>query len=235
MRTQLFVPVISIILLVFQSCRPNYFIAKDFNVRTQSHQMIAILPVEVIMTGKKPKNLTEEKARSLEEQDSKMFQYSLYNQLLNQSGSKRKHIYIDIQPVDRTMAILNEHKINTQESWQKDPQELARLLKVDAVIKTRIEKHRYMSDLASLGIDIGSNVIDIITRSADLGGVSGYIPNKTNDLKAWCALYGSSEGGLLWKDNYRRESNWQNQPEEVVNRINRRFSKTFPYRNKNRK
>ena len=70
-----------LIALCWQACKPSYYTASDFSVKTKKHKIVAVLPVEMIFTGNKPKKVTEAQLDSLEIEESKMFQISLFNNL----------------------------------------------------------------------------------------------------------------------------------------------------------
>ena len=64
-------------LIAVASCSRNHIpsIAEE---KTATHKIIAILPVEMIYTGSKPKNLNEEEILKIEENESKIFQQFLH-------------------------------------------------------------------------------------------------------------------------------------------------------------
>ncbi len=218
-------------LFALSSCRPSYFTAPDFQSKTAEHKTVAVLPFEMVFTGKLPKKMDEASKMQQEEIESQAFQLSLQNQLLRKANRKRKHIPIEFQSAMKTNSILKENGISIRESWTADPQKLATILGVDAVVRARVEKTRFMSDLASFGIDLGTQIL------FDLGAPNGIVipgnVNKTNDIKAEAVVINKTDGGILWKDYYKRESDWNTKSNDVVEHLNRKFSRKFPYR-KNR-
>jgi hypothetical protein len=102
---------------------------------------------------------------------------------------------------------------------------------VDAVVRMRIRKQRYMSDLASYGIVAAQ---DILYRT----GVTSRLPvpavnNKTNDIITSCSLV--SDGQTLWNDNYTRAADYNTPSDEVIENITANFGKHFPYKKKRKK
>ena len=118
------------------------------------------MPVEIVFQGKRPKEITEEQIKQIEEGESIAFQLSLYNNLLKKSGQKKKDIKISFQSRDKTNRLLNENNISITNSWLATPESLAKMPGVDAVVKSKVEKTRYMSDLASYGVAVGISILD---------------------------------------------------------------------------
>jgi len=104
------------------------------------------------------------------------------------------------------------------------------LLNVDAVVRLRIQKKRYMSDLASYGIDLAKS-IGWEYMGGKIPGTGIGIPNvknNTNDIYATCSLL--SEGRTLWNDSYKSASNWNNPANEIIEDITDNFGRHFPYK-----
>lgn len=225
------------LLFVITSCyRPRYFLAPDFNQRTSTHKVVAILPFEMIMTGKKPKDLTDEDIAKIEEGESRAFQMSLYNSILrNQYNRRTGTIYIEFQPYEKTQKIFKEKGIDLRKSWDAEPQALCQMLGVDAVVKTRVQKTRYMSDLESFGIQLGYSVLRSVSLPATriVGAVVG--PPRTNDIDAQCSLFSGTDGALLWKDMYKAQAKWDAPANDVIEALTNSFGAHFPYRKKEAK
>ncbi|MBC7862199.1 MAG: hypothetical protein IAF38_04440, partial [Bacteroidia bacterium] len=175
--------------VILAACKPSYFIAGDFAAKTQKHKKVAVIPVEMIFTGTKPKKLSEAQIDSIEVEESKMFQISLFNNFLKYSNTRKGTVNIEFQSFDKTNKVLEDNGIKIRDAWSADPTTLAKILDVDAVVKTRVVKQRYMSDLASYGIQTAANLLS----STQLGGIGGLYPirqvthnGKTNDIDAQC-------------------------------------------------
>lgn len=212
---------------------PHYFLAHDFSQRTVNHKTVAVMPVEMIMTGTKPKKLTEEDIKKIEEGESLAFQMSLYNSLLRNANLRKQGVVtVSFQPYEKTRDILKNANVGVRDSWSLDPQKLCTMLGVDAVVKTRVQKQRYMSDLASYGINLGVNVLDA------LGGIGagvmlpGIAAGKTSDIDAQCSLFNSNDGYLLWKDMYKAGADWSRPANAVIDDLTNAFGRNFPYRQK---
>ena len=221
-------------LLLTAACTAVDYTAPQFAARTADHQKVAVLPFEMIFTGKAPENLTAAQIARIEEMESLAFQTSLYYRLLNRSSAHRTHrIYIELQNVEETNRILAGRKIAIRDSWRMPPEELARILGVDAVVRTRVKKTRYMSDLASYGIDVGAHVLHDVVRDVTDGDVHLPIPwglTKTHDIWADGALLAGADGTLLWQVAVRRATDWTRPANDVIEGLTKKLAKKFPYR-----
>jgi len=208
------------------SCSHKYYTTSFFDQQTANHKIVAVLPAEMIFTGKQPENLTPEDIAKIEESESKDFQYSLYNSILRYANSKKYFTRINLQDITMTQKILEEHSLSCRDAWKKDDKELASLLGVDAVVRMRIQKQRYMSDAASYGISLGRQIIYNTGFGSKIPLPS--VPNKTNDIYASCNII--SNNLTLWNDNYKGASDWNTPSNVVVENITDNFGRHFPYK-----
>ena len=210
-------------LIAVASCSRNHIpsIAEE---KTATHKIIAILPVEMIYTGSKPKNLNEEEILKIEENESKIFQQFLHDNILKNGNTNRYMLTVSVQNYINTISLLDSNKISIHDSWHKTDKELMKLLNVDAVVRMKVQEKRYMSDVASRGIDYGRQVAGAVFKK------NIYIPNKTNDINASCSLI--SNGETLWNHNYRATADWNSPADYVINNITNNFSYYLPYRHR---
>ncbi len=224
------IPLIPLVLLSV-ACTAVDYESPRFRDLTLGHRTVAVLPFEMVFQGKAPAELTAAQIRAIEEGESLAFQTSLYFRLLNRVGKGK--IGVEIQPVELTNRLLADHRISIRESWEMPTEALARTLGVDAVVRTRVEKTRYLSDLASYGIDLGSHVLaEIIHHNTD-GDVHLPIPyglSKTHDIFADGALLSGRDGGLLWRVAVYRETDWTRPANDVIEGLTKKLAKKFPYR-----
>lgn len=218
-------------LLVLVSCSRRYYTASNFEEKTEDHKVVAILPAEIIMTGKLPKNMSPEAIAKAEETESVNFQYALLNSILRHANTRKYITTINFQDVNTTAKLLEQNKISVRDSWKKDDNELARLLGVDAVIRMRVEKRRYMSDEASYGVAVAKEVIYKT-------GVGSKVPvpnsvGKTYDVYATCNLLSNNQ--TLWNDNYKRYADYDTPANVIIEWITNDFGQHFPYKKKRKK
>ena len=187
---------------------------------------MAVLPAEMIFTGTQPKNLTPEDISKIEEMESKSFQQSLYNGILRYANSKKYTTTVNLQDINSTEKLLEKNNISVRDSWKKDDKELAELLGVDAVVRMRIQKQRYMSDVASYGVSVGRQIIFNTGLGSKIPVPYGV--NKTNDIYASCNLL--SKNMTLWNDSYKAASDYNTASNVIIENITDNFGRHFPYK-----
>lgn len=228
MKKHLLTGFIAIFILFLFSCSNKYYTADNFSEKTEKHKVVAILPAEVVFSGKQPKNLTPEAIASAEERESIDFQYALMNSILNHANTKKYYTTVNFQDINTTQKILEENNISIRDSWKKNDEELAKILGVDAVIRMNIRKQRYMSDEASYGVGVAKQVIYKT-------GIGSKVPvpssvGKTYDIYATCNLL--SDNQTLWNDNYKRSTDYDTPANVIVEWITDDFGENFPYKKK---
>jgi hypothetical protein len=216
-----------LLVLTLQFCGGRIYTDPVFVEKTMGHRIIAVLPYEMVFTGKKPKKLSVQQVRKIEEVESIAFQNSFYNSLLRQTTKRRNPIRIDIQSTRQTNRILERNNIGIRESWDMESLELARMLKVDAVVRTRVEKRRFMSGLASFGLELGTDILNALLEDTPL---MIFLPTTTNQIKAGCYLCDGRDGAVLWSLDIVDETDWRMTADEIIDGVNFHFARKFPYR-----
>ena len=229
-KNLLFAFIASFVLFLF-SCSNRYYKASNFEEKTENHKVVAILPAEITLSGKLPKNSTPEAIAQTEERESVDFQYALLNSILRHANTRKYITTVNFQDINTTLKILEQNNISVRDSWKKDDNELAKLLGVNSVIRMNIRKQRYMSDEASYGVGVAKQVI---YRT----GIGSKVPvpnsvGKTYDVYASCNLV--SDNQTLWNDNYKRAADYDTQPNVVIEWITDSFGENFPYKQKRKK
>lgn len=210
-------------MIFLMSCGPSrQYTSAD--IATKNIRTIAVLPVEMEFTGTLPQNMTMEMKQQVEEAESKGFQQVLYSNLLRYEGRKNKMGTVQFQSIEKTISILNQNNISYRDAWSKDPDELSKLLGVDGVIKMKVVKKRFMSDLASMGLGIVKDILFFNTNASPT--IYTGVSNKTGDLYATCSMIHA--GNDVWNARYDGETNWNSSAQDVMNRITRKMAKGFP-------
>ena len=222
---------IAIFILFLFSCSNKYYTASNFEEKTENHKVVAILPAEVTFAGKQPKNLSPDDIAKAEERESIDFQYALMNSILNHANTKKYITTVNFQDINTTLKILEKNDISVRDSWDKDDNELAKLLGVNSVIRMSIRKQRYMSDEASYGVGVAKQIVYKT-------GIGSKVPvpssvGKTYDIYASCNLL--SDNQTLWNDNYKRSTDYDTAPNVIVEWITNDFGENFPYKEKRKK
>ena len=215
-----------IAIILSTSCSRKNYASTFFERHTVNHRVIAVLPSEIIFTGKQPKEFTKEIIDSLEIEESKAFQMSLYGNILRYANSNRYYMYVDVQDVNKTMNTLDENNISIRDSWKMDDKKLASLLGVDAIVRMQITEKRFMSDYASYGVTVARDII----RETPLGSKFPvpYNLGKTEDIYAYCSVV--SDNLTLWNNNYKSSADWNNPSNVIIENITNNFGRNFPYK-----
>lgn len=212
------------------ACSRKTYVSSPQEQEMARHKLVAILPPEMIYSGKQPKDLTAEDIYKIEESESLAFQQALLNGILKYANSRKYFTFVDFQDISSTENMLAAHEIGIRDAWKKTDSELRQILGVDAVVRMRINKKRFMSDLASYGIDLAKQ-IGYEYGAGMIPGTRIGIPNissKTNEISASCSVL--SDGRTLWNDYYKANSNWNMPAEKIIESITDNFGRHFPYK-----
>jgi hypothetical protein len=222
MQKNLLIAVVSVLLF---SCgiNRNVYKSASFDEKAVDTRTIAVLPFNLTSTGYRPKNVTEKDVQIANERWGYSFQESLHSYLLNRTGRKKKGPVTEFQSLQKTNALLNELKLDITTIYQKQPEELACLLGVDAVIMTSLEQHKNMSDGAAYGILAAKTILTATSSNSP----AGLLWINSDNVKMNCYLYTSKNSDLLWK-TFRQggtdlPSNVQGQIEYFCDWIARKF------------
>jgi hypothetical protein len=216
----------SIAIIFFCSCGHNYYTNSTFEEQTSGHRIIAVLPAEMIYTGTVPKNITPEEIEKIEESESRAFQNAMLNGILRYANTKKYTTYVMVQDISTTQRLLEENNISVRDSWKQDDKKIAAILGVDAIVRMRVHQKRYMSDLASMGIGYGRQILGAVNSAGKIP--VPYISNKTNDIYASCDVV--SDNRTLWNDSYKAGTDYNVTSDEVIANITDNFGRHFPYR-----
>lgn len=215
-----------------------------FYQKTAHHQVVAILPMKVELTGNLPKDMTPEMKVQQEQQDSKMYSDYLLSQITFRSDAYYQY-RVSFQPYSTTLQYLEANGISVEDSYTKDPIELARILGVDAVVRSSMQKNRLMSDAASMGVQAAGQVAGVLLNGAlNKPGTGGQVirslPNvgnsanpalraKTHRIMGQCQLIDGKTGFMLWNSMATREADWQFPEVNASYSVCTGLSYNFPY------
>ena len=212
--------------IFFSGCGSTLrFTASDAPAQFPDHKSIAVLPVELVMTGKDyPKDWSEEKINKLETEQSQAYQAILYDALLRHY---RTTSGVKIQSISKTMEILAEKRFEVKDIWEEDETLLAQMLGVDAVVRAKIEQVRYMSDEQARGIAASTNAMlwGVPPYYAPYGGISP----RTATLRTTCAIVEGKNSKVLWRMGVKRDAQWNNPPKQVARTVFNKMARNFPY------
>ncbi len=216
-----------VLLLFATSCSRSVFVAHDAETRIQQHQSIAILPVDVIFTGKKPKNITEEEIEKIRAEDAFLFQNSIYRE----TSRRTNKFPVQIQAIEVTNRKLKDFDADLSDMKSEDLLALASLLGVDAVVKAQVTKRNYLTRGQSLGVEVATEVGQEIFNRAGigLGGIPGRQLSKTDDIHVSCSVIDASDGSTIFSNAKRGSADWRTDYHTNVYRVNRRVMRKLPY------
>jgi len=203
------------IIMVGTSCAPKIYKTEDFESKTASHKIVAILPAEVTIALRpnEKKRTTVEQLRESEEKTGTMIQDKMYSWFLRRSG-KFKYT-VQFQDVSKTNALLLQNNIRYADMKTHTKEEIAKLLGVDAVISTSASMQKPMSEGAAVAMSL-------------LIGYAG----STNDVQTVININEATKGDLVWKYDYNATGSIGSNPDRLVNALMRNASKKFPYNDK---
>ncbi|MBC6990641.1 MULTISPECIES: hypothetical protein [Hymenobacter] len=203
---------VALVCTLLTACGPNIYLANDFRSYAPKHKTVAILPATVTMQLRpnQARNTTAEQQRDLEAKSGIDFQEKIYAWLLRRS--QQRGYTVQFQDVMRTNSLLRESNIPYGELRTHSPQELAKLLGVDAVLTTSVRTSKPMSDGAAVAVGL-------------LVGAWG----ATNQANITVDIHEADAGKLLWKYDYVASGSVGSSTEGMVGALMRNASKKFPY------
>ena len=212
--------------LMLSNCGREYYKTASYENLAPQHQLIAVVPVHTITTGRIPPEVTPEMIEQVEAAESQAFQISLYTENAKRTGSREGEIYIALQDISETNSRLKDAGFSPRESWELPPTKLAEILGVDAIVRATVRKTQYLTDLESFGLSMAQNFLLIFTD-----GPFWLIPSsKTSDVDASCSILDGESGVPVWATNKTVGTNWNRPHSEIIDNISRKMARRFPYR-----
>ncbi|MBL7728582.1 MAG: hypothetical protein JNM68_12885 [Dinghuibacter sp.] len=204
----------------------NVYKSGNFSTQSEEVHTVAVLPVNITNTGYRPRNVTEEMMNESNERWAYTFQESLYNYLLEHSGRKRKGPMVQFQPLQSTLNILAQNNLKVRDIYTRSPEELSRMLGVDAVILTSLQQHKNMSDGAAYGVFAARTILNQTRyRPATLP-----LYLSAGNVSIHSYLYKQTKGELLWKTYRQGGTDIPAQEEGIVEYFTNWVARKFPFR-----
>ena len=181
------------------------------------NKTIAILPAEIILSGKLPKGMTDKEKMMQEQSESKFYQDLLYSEFLDKSKSSKKDKYgvhfINPQEVNRKL-ITSDFYNNLKE---KSIEEIANVVGADMVFIVKINKQRLLSDGAAVGIDIAEQVLNsVLNPSGRNNNINS--ANRTHNVSFDATLIDGKTGTTIGKFSNLGEASWNAPPDLILRR-----------------
>lgn len=215
-------------LTIATSCaNRNVYKSRDFENEAATHRTIAILPVKITETGHVAKNVNPEDIRAANERWAYIFQESLHSYVLRETGRNRKGPVVSFQGLQKTNAILKENNLTTMEAISSmQPEALAKMLKVDAVMITTLDKQKNFSDGVAYGLAAGRAVLGIFGQA----GASNMLWMNASEINMNCALYDAGDSRVLWKTFRQGGTDLPKNVDDLVEYYSSWIAKKLPYR-----
>jgi hypothetical protein len=224
MRT--FLPILFCIVLLSCGSNKNVYKSADFDAKAYHHQTIAILPFNITQTGHKEKNATDEAIKEANNKWGFAFQETLQSYLLRYTSKNKKGPIVSFQSLQKTNAILIKNNIDIETAYLREPEELAKLLGVDAVMMTTLENDKNFSDGLAYGLKAGRTLLNVIGQGAH----SGMLHLNASDINMSCYLYDASDSKLLWQTYRKGGTDLPSGVDDLVEYYSNWIAKRFPYK-----
>jgi hypothetical protein len=209
----------SFIAIFFSSCFSSKDIYKpaDFDNRASGIKTIAILPFKVTTIGYPPRYISQQDIDINNEKLGYSFQESLYNYLILHNSNSNKGQLKSFQSLQKTIALLKQHDITITNIYEKQPEEIAKLLGVDAVILTNVEEQKNWEEKTAYK--------------------NSHVDKKTDDYtspdfaKMNCYIYSADQSELVWQTSCNGHTGLiGNTTASVIEYFTSWVSKHFPFR-----
>lgn len=204
---------LSFFCLVFAltSCSHEVYNNKSFlAANSLEGKKLAVLPVEVYLTGNQPKNAdlyAEEQSISLSMQNELEQAYLSHTS----SHSPKKHQHrvqmVDVNTVNKR---LRTRVADLRTTWGMSPDTLGKITGADLVLKVRVTKNRYMSQGTAKAINAGATFLDVLMNSNSKNKEITVLPRvKAGDVAYEVSLIDVKTGTVV--------SSYTNNPEKDNN------------------
>ncbi|SHI93924.1 hypothetical protein [Algibacter luteus] len=199
------------------NAQTNLYENPEFDEIAKTHKIIAVVPfkTQVKLRPKQMKDMDDEKLHRLEKAEGEGIQTAMYSWFLKRK-KRGKLKNLEVQDPKVTTALLKRKNINYDNITDYTPQELAKLLEVDAVISGEFETNKPMSEGASVA----------------LGLVLGFW-GSTNSAIVNMSVHNAEDGVLLWNYNKKVRGSIGSSPEDLINILMRKASRRLAYTKSN--
>lgn len=205
--------IFTLIFILNLNAQTNLYENPEFDEISKKHKIIAVVPfkTQVKLRPKQMKDMDDEKLNRLEKAEGEGIQTAMYSWFLKRK-KRGKLKNLEVQDPKVTTALLKRNDINYDNITDFTPQELAKILEVDAVISGEFETNKPMSEGASIA----------------LGLLVGFWGN-TNNAIINMSVHNAEDGVLLWNYNKKVRGSIGSSPEDLINVLMRKASRRLAY------
>lgn len=207
-----FILVFIIIPLASANAQTRLFVDPEFQRIGNNHKIIAVIPfrVSISLRPKQMEVLKEGQLEKMQEDESRNIQMALYAWFLKRRQQGK--MWVDIQDASTTTAILSKSGINYSNIDNYTPEEIARLLNVDAIVRGTFDTDKPMSEGASLALGL-------------LVGFWG----ATNQTTINMFIHNAEDGKVLVNYNKGVAGSVGSTSDQLINVVMRKASRRIPY------
>ena len=194
----------------------NLYENPQFDEIAKSHKVLGILPFKatVKLRPKQMEKMTADQFKRLEMSEGKSIQTAMFSWFLKRK-KRGKLTSMEIQDPNKTTALLKKQNITQENLTDYTPEEIAKILGVDAIITGTYETNKPMSEGASVALGL-------------LIGFWG----TTNSAVVNMNVYNAADGVLLWNYNKKVRGSIGSSPEDLINILMRKASRRLSYTKK---
>ncbi len=186
----------------------------DFDVYAKDHQVLAIIPFKAVvkLRPKEMEKLSDEEYKRMLLDEGLSVQSALQTYYFRRQEEGKVHPRYQVQPIANTNATLKKAGI-TQDNYDTYTiEELAQILKVDAIIHGELNTSKPMSEGASAAL-----------------GVAFGMYGSTNSGDINLNLSDGKTGTLLWKYDKTLSRSLGSDTQTVINTLMKKATKKWPY------
>jgi hypothetical protein len=200
------------ILIPSANAQTRLFVDPQFNKIGNNHKTIAVVPfrVTISLRPKQMQALKEGQLEKMQEDESRNIQMALYSWFLKRRSQGK--MWVDIQDASTTTAILTRNGITYSNLDNHTPEEIAKLLGVDAIVKGTFDTDKPMSDGASVALGL-------------LVGFWG----PTNQATINMFIHNGEDGKVLVNYNKGVAGSLGSNSDQLINVVMRKASRRIPY------
>lgn len=198
--------------VVYSNAQTRLYVDPNFLSIAGDHKIIAVVPFRTTISLR-PKQLAalkEGQLAEMNEDESINIQNAMFAWFLTRRQQGR--MWVDVQDVSITNAILARNGITYDNMAKYSPQEIARILEVDAIVKGTFDTDKPMSDGASLALGV-------------LVGFWG----ATNKATINMFIYNAADGRAIVNYNKAVAGSVGSTTDQLINKVMRKASRRIPY------
>jgi hypothetical protein len=214
MKKYIVILVLFFVGIQFSNAQKKIYVSDKFEELSKDHKVIAILPFQTTLNLKKEQSTyTKEQLEKLAQQEGIAVQEALESYFLNRK--RKKKLKIDFQDINTTNRTLKKAGITAKNIDIYTPQELCKILNVDAIINGSLTSRL----LLSKEVDTSFDLITFLKGKSDYGKIIIKLSDKTT-------------GKLLWR--YEKTINRKSgkNTKNIIAKMMRQASRKFPYEEK---